>query len=52
VLDTAREGPDTARLKRELLLLVVIVLLIDGGFIASIASRAGRFRQPPCEPCS
>jgi hypothetical protein len=34
VLDSAREGPDAARLKRELLLLVVIVLLIDAGFIA------------------
>lgn len=30
----AREGSDTAGLKRELLLLVLIVLLIDGGFVA------------------
>jgi len=34
VLQPARELPHTARLKRELLLLVAIVLLIDGGFIA------------------
>ena len=34
MLHSARDGPDTARLKRELLLLIVIVLLIDGGFIA------------------
>jgi hypothetical protein len=30
----AREGSDTAGLKRELSLLVLIVLLIDAGFIA------------------
>jgi hypothetical protein len=30
----AREGSDTAGLKRELLLLVLIVLLIDAGFVA------------------
>jgi hypothetical protein len=34
VLQPAREVSHTARLKRELLLLVAIVLLIDGGFIA------------------
>jgi hypothetical protein len=34
VLDPARGLSHTARLKRELLLLVVIVLLIDAGFIA------------------
>jgi hypothetical protein len=34
VRHAAREGSDTAGLKRELLRLVLIVLLIDGGFVA------------------
>ncbi|MFL5496123.1 MAG: hypothetical protein ACJ8DJ_09435 [Gemmatimonadales bacterium] len=34
MLHAAPEGSGTARLTRELLLLVVVVLLVDGGFIA------------------
>ena len=44
------ELPDTARLKRELLLLVVIVLLIDGVFIllyrfTPLHSASGTLKQ-------